>query len=153
MGGQNCTATLAHLDPFMRGEDPPCDAAMPQTCQVGDLSGKWGTITSDPFEATYVDDYASLVPGLGSFFGNRSFVLHFQNKTRITCANFAVVEGTQPAPESPEGSNCSATAVGTGSPAGPTPTQSIVPFLGAAPTTGAPMATLIVALAAIMFAL
>jgi len=35
----NCSGTLAHLDPFIRGEKPPCDASAPQTCQVGDLSG------------------------------------------------------------------------------------------------------------------
>jgi len=44
----NCTQTLAHLDPFIRGEDPPCDASAPETCQVGDLSGKYGKIPSLP---------------------------------------------------------------------------------------------------------
>ncbi|KAH9891387.1 superoxide dismutase [Xylariomycetidae sp. FL2044] len=84
----NCTSTLAHLDPYIRGEDPVCDAAAPATCQVGDLSGKWGKITSDPFTDTFVDPYASLVDGIGSYFANRSYVVHFANKTRITCANF-----------------------------------------------------------------
>jgi len=96
MGGQNCTATLAHLDPFMRGEDPPCDAAKPQTCQVGDLSGKWGKITSDPFTAHFQDDYASTKDGIGAFFGNRSFVLHYPNKTRLGCANFAMMPALMP---------------------------------------------------------
>ncbi|CAF3450160.1 hypothetical protein SNK03_000674 [Fusarium graminearum] len=84
----NCTATLAHLDPFARGEDPPCDAEKPESCQVGDNSGKHGKITSDPFETEYIDYYASTKEGIGAFFGNRSFVLHYANKTRITCANF-----------------------------------------------------------------
>ncbi|KAI6373742.1 hypothetical protein MCOR25_003371 [Pyricularia grisea] len=86
--GGNCTATLAHLDPFVRGETPVCNATAPQTCQVGDLSGKHGEITSDPFEATYTDKFASTHEGIGAFFGNRSFVLHYANKTRITCADF-----------------------------------------------------------------
>lgn len=45
----NCTATLAHLDPYVRGEQPPCDPTHPETCQSGDLSGKHGNVTGDPF--------------------------------------------------------------------------------------------------------
>jgi len=86
----NCTGDLAHLDPYIRGEAPPCDDTIPQTCQVGDLSGKHGMITSDPFTASYVDDYASTVNGIGAFFGNRSLTVHFANTTRITCANFTL---------------------------------------------------------------
>ena len=48
----NCTGTLAHLDPFIRGEMPPCDATQPETCQVGDLSGKHGKIMTSPFQAS-----------------------------------------------------------------------------------------------------
>ncbi|KAG9245995.1 superoxide dismutase [Calycina marina] len=90
----NCTKTLAHLDPFIRGETPACDSSSPETCQVGDLSGKHGKITSDPFYASYVDPYASTEEGIGSFFGNRSFVVHFANATRIACANFSQIAGT-----------------------------------------------------------
>ena len=121
----NCTDTLAHLDPFVRGEDPVCDAALPQTCQVGDLSGKHGKITSDPFVATYTDPYVTTIEGLGSYFGNRSFVVHFANKTRITCANFAITSGSS--------ANSTTTAVvpsGTAPATSTTakPSQSIVPF-------------------------
>jgi hypothetical protein len=48
----NCTATGAHVDPFVRGEAPPCDASAPATCQVGDLSGKHGKPTNETFSAT-----------------------------------------------------------------------------------------------------
>jgi hypothetical protein len=91
----NCTATLAHLDPFIRGEATPCDADHPETCQVGDLSGKYGAISTDEdtWEDSYVDLYASTLEGIGAFFGNRSIVIHYPNKTRITCANFEKVEG------------------------------------------------------------
>lgn len=159
----NCTETLAHLDPFIRGEATECDARLPQTCQVGDLSGKWGNITSDPFHDVYVDDYASLVPGLGSFFGNRSIVLHFSNKTRITCANFELVAGTPPEPECtstvpgsvtttpvrlPPGSTAPpfatgsspAGATGTGGVVAPQPSRSTVPVtVNAAPATSRQM--------------
>ncbi|KAL2134363.1 hypothetical protein VTI74DRAFT_354 [Chaetomium olivicolor] len=91
----NCTATLAHLDPFIRGEATPCNHNAPATCQVGDLSGKHGEIPADQdtWETSYVELYASTLEGIGAFFGNRSIVFHYPNKTRITCANFAKVEG------------------------------------------------------------
>ncbi|KAI5250565.1 hypothetical protein E4T42_04919 [Aureobasidium subglaciale] len=84
----NCTATGAHVDPYVRGETPVCDASSPATCQVGDLSGKHGKPTNETFSATYVDKYVSTVPGQGAFMGNRSIVVHYANKTRIACANF-----------------------------------------------------------------
>lgn len=46
----NCTKTLAHQDPYIRGEKPPCDPTQPETCQVGDLAGKHGKITTNPFQ-------------------------------------------------------------------------------------------------------
>ncbi|RDL36766.1 uncharacterized protein BP5553_06118 [Venustampulla echinocandica] len=89
----NCTGTKAHQDPYVRGETPVCDAKSPETCQVGDLSGKHGKIESDPTTQTYTDKYVSLTPGSNAFFGNRSITFHFANKTRISCANFALASG------------------------------------------------------------
>lgn len=116
-GSNNCTETLGHLDPFIRGETPACDASKPETCQVGDLAGKHGAaepkganlvyearlvvesfqyLTYDTNFLTlthsFTDPYVSLTPGVGAFFGNRSFVIHFANTTRITCANFEPVD-------------------------------------------------------------
>lgn len=108
----NCTGTLAHLDPFIRGENPPCDTSLPQTCQVGDLSGKYGKVTSDPFQAFYVDEFASTLPGLGSFFGNRSLTVHFGNTTRITCANFTLLEGVVGRAGLANSTNVTATSTG-----------------------------------------
>jgi hypothetical protein len=48
----NCTGTLGHLDPFVRGETPGCQEDRPDTCQVGDLAGKHGTITGKQFNAS-----------------------------------------------------------------------------------------------------
>jgi hypothetical protein len=50
----NCTGTGAHLDPYKRGEVPICDASKPETCQTGDLSGKFGNITAGELSAEYV---------------------------------------------------------------------------------------------------
>lgn len=124
----NCTSTLAHLDPYERGETTPCDPNAPQTCQVGDLSGKHGNITGDT-DATYTDNFASLKEGIGAFFGNRSLVFHFGNKTRITCANFEAVNAGNTCSGSP-----SSTASSTGTSA---PTSR--PTGGATPTTGSPI--------------
>lgn len=90
----NCTGTKAHLDPYIRGQVNPCDPEEPATCEVGDLSGKHGNITSNPFETTYLDLYLSTESGPASFFGNRSIVIHASNSTRLTCANFTLVTGT-----------------------------------------------------------
>ncbi|KAI1295826.1 superoxide dismutase [Xylaria venustula] len=79
---------FSSLDPFIRGEDPACNSTSPATCQVGDLSGKYGKITSDPYKAKFHDDFTAMYEGPGSYFLNRSLVVHFANKTRITCANF-----------------------------------------------------------------
>jgi hypothetical protein len=34
----------------------------------------------------------SLIPGAEAFIGDKSFVLHYPNKTRIACANFKLVQ-------------------------------------------------------------
>ncbi|KHJ32458.1 putative cytosolic cu zn superoxide dismutase protein [Erysiphe necator] len=90
----NCSGALGHLDPFIRGEDIACEKALPQTCQVGDLSGKHGKITEDPFSASYLDEFVSTTMGIGAFLGNRSIVIHSMNKTRLTCANFTMLKTT-----------------------------------------------------------
>ncbi|KAL8944075.1 MAG: hypothetical protein Q9216_000666 [Gyalolechia sp. 2 TL-2023] len=89
----NCTATLAHQDPYVRGEVPPCDPTQPQTCQSGDLAGKHGNITTSPFQISFLELYLSTVQGPASFFGNRSIVIHTSNTTRLTCANFTLTSG------------------------------------------------------------
>ncbi|PSR78564.1 superoxide dismutase [Coniella lustricola] len=87
----NCTDTEAHLDPFERGETPPCDPDLPQTCQVGDLAGKHGAIVTSKdntdFSESYTDDFTATGDGK-SFIGNLSVVIHYANLTRIACANF-----------------------------------------------------------------
>ncbi|RVD83903.1 uncharacterized protein DFL_005675 [Arthrobotrys flagrans] len=91
----NCTATGAHLDPYLRGEVTACDADAPETCQVGDLSGKYGRASEDAREGTwctsYIDKYLSLNSDDVSFIGNdRSIVVHNVNKTRIACGNIVL---------------------------------------------------------------
>ena len=94
----NCTGTGAHLDPYRRGEVPICDASKPETCQTGDLSGKFGNMTTQDWSQEYVDPYSSTDPSSKAYFGNLSVVVHLSNKTRIACANFTRIE----APEQPD---------------------------------------------------
>lgn len=140
----NCSGTLAHLDPYERGEATPCDVTRPETCQVGDLGGKHGNINSEPFNATYTDDYASTLSGIGAFFANRSIVIHFNNVTRITCANFtAVYEDTtgcsssSSSSPSPTMSPNTSSVMTTGQPTGMAPTTTGSP-VGSNTTTTIP---------------
>jgi len=88
----NCTLTLAHLDPFIRGQKVPCDPKRPQSCEVGDLAGKHGKIPADnngTYSNTYEDLYLTLTQGQGSFIGNRSVVVHTNDTKRYACANIS----------------------------------------------------------------
>lgn len=72
---------------------------------------------------SFLDLYLSSAEGPGSFFGNRSIVIHTSNATRLTCANFTLSTGN-----STSGGNSSAN---TTSPVAPT----LSPFTGGAATT------------------
>ena len=144
----NCTATLAHLDPYARGEAPVCDIAAPATCQVGDLSGKHGSVPGPSYTASYSDRYVSSTPGTVAYFGDKSFVVHFANKTRITCANFVqtgsgVANGTGGA--SPTGGAPAPTGTGY---TPPSPSGTIV--TGAGAVAGGSVAAGLVGLAALL---
>ncbi|KAK0729196.1 superoxide dismutase [Apiosordaria backusii] len=176
----NCSVTLAHLDPFIRGENTTCNSSAPETCQVGDLSGKFGAITPDDdgkWETTYTDLYSSTLEGIGAFFGNRSIVFHYPNKTRISCANFEKVEdgsggsmtsvtllpptatGNSSYTILPTGGVSSSSTVGGGGPStttagsgGGQPTTSTPPFSGAAGVRGGATGALVLG-AVVMFML
>ncbi|KAL9601357.1 MAG: hypothetical protein Q9179_002900 [Wetmoreana sp. 5 TL-2023] len=137
----NCTATLAHQDPYIRGEIPPCDPTQPETCQVGDLAGKHGNITTNPFQAAYLDLYLSTVQGPASFFGNRSIVIHTSNTTRLTCANFTLTSGNSTSANSTSSS-------GNGTVTGSNPVPS--PFTGGAAVTVVSAGAIVAGLAAFL---
>lgn len=56
-----------------------------------------------PVTYSYTDKFLSLVPGTPAYFGNRSLVVHFANKTRITCANFTTISTGYETPVVPGG--------------------------------------------------
>jgi hypothetical protein len=143
----NCTATLGHLDPYNRGETPPCNASEPDTCQVGDLSGKHGLIiatSGEPYEDEYNDYYISTTPGSPAYFGNLSVVVHSNDLTRLNCGNFELVSSSPTtgaagaSPHAAKGKNSTATASvsATTVKASPSPQSQSPPlFDGAASTT------------------
>ncbi|KAL8692442.1 MAG: hypothetical protein Q9218_002542 [Villophora microphyllina] len=134
---------FSHQDPYIRGEMPPCDPTQPQTCQVGDLAGKHGNITTNPFQTTFLDLYLSTVQGPASFFGNRSIVIHTSNTTRLTCANFTLTSGNS---SGSTGSSNGTSSSGNGTVAGSSP----VPFTGGATVTFVSVSAILAGLAAFM---
>ncbi|KAI9372499.1 superoxide dismutase [Aspergillus egyptiacus] len=91
----NCYQTGAHLDPYGRGQTPPCDITAPHTCEVGDISGKHGPAFAPPgevFSASFPDFFLSNNDDKPAFFGNRSFVVHGSGGERLTCGNFEEVD-------------------------------------------------------------
>jgi len=113
----NCTEASSHLDPYGAGAEIKCDKSAPETCEVGDLSGKYGAIESSPYHASYHDLYAATKEGDEAFFGDLSFVLHYANSTRLACANF-VKQEVAPNPTDCHPPN-SPVPTGTPTPTGP----------------------------------
>lgn len=86
----NCTGTAAHLNPYNGSETNSLAADK----EVGDLSGKHGTINGTSIDATYIDKYISLNKDDPAYFGNLSVVVHLHNTTRIACANITEVKSS-----------------------------------------------------------
>lgn len=83
----NCSGTLGHFNPY-NGSDTSTTWSGKE---VGDLSGRHGTINGTSISTLYVDPYLSLNTDSKLFFGNLSVVVHFHNTTRIACANITQV--------------------------------------------------------------
>ncbi|CAI4214500.1 unnamed protein product [Parascedosporium putredinis] len=87
----DCAGTGGHLDPFGRTQEPACESDWPESCEVGDLSGKHGTVEGTSDEYSFHDLFTSLNPANDAFFGDKSIVLHNNNGDRVACASFAPV--------------------------------------------------------------
>ncbi|KAH8150133.1 uncharacterized protein LAJ45_05819 [Morchella importuna] len=91
----NCNGTLAHLDPYQRGQTPACDKTAPETCEVGDMSGKHNAVPNTngslvEFHDAYVDNFISTKSGIAAFIGNRSIVIHKAGGGRYMCVNITL---------------------------------------------------------------
>ncbi|KAK3393536.1 Cu,Zn superoxide dismutase-like protein [Podospora didyma] len=88
----NCADTGTHLDSYVRGDSPPCDSTAPQTCEVGDLSGKYGTVTGPTVLKSFNDPYSALNIIMLGYIGNRGIVFHDSSSARIACATLLKAE-------------------------------------------------------------
>ncbi|KAH8697399.1 superoxide dismutase [Talaromyces proteolyticus] len=115
----SCAAAGSHLDPYHRGEDPPCNSAEPATCQLGDLSGKHELAIVAPgvdnFSAEYTDFYLSDRQESIAYIGNLSVVIHASNGTRLNCGNFEL-DGHLTVPSTRRSSTSVASKTGAPSP-------------------------------------
>jgi hypothetical protein len=147
----DCAETLGHLDPYNRGITPPCDAEAPETCQLGDLSGKHGEISGgpeSPFQDSYTDDYLSTRTGEAAFFGNLSVVVHSANDTRLSCGNFYLVSGATPTPSAAASTEKATNATASSA----TATSTFPVFTGAAiPARRLSMNAILLALGVFLF--
>ncbi|KAK1757831.1 hypothetical protein QBC47DRAFT_296684 [Echria macrotheca] len=89
--GGTCADTGGHLDSFVRGDSPPCDSTAPQTCEVGDLSGKYGKVDGTTVKKVFNDAYSALDKIMLGYIGERSIVFHDASSVRIACANITKV--------------------------------------------------------------
>ncbi|KAK3694519.1 Cu,Zn superoxide dismutase-like protein [Podospora appendiculata] len=88
----NCTETGGHLDSYLRGDSPPCDSSRPASCEVGDLSGKYGTVAGPTVKKFFNDPYSALnIINLG-YIGDRGIVFHDSSSARIACATLTKVK-------------------------------------------------------------
>jgi len=69
----------------------PCNPAAPNTCEVGDLSGKFGVLTSSFAKTSFVDPTLKL-SGPNSIFC-KSLVVHDSNGARWICADIQPIIG------------------------------------------------------------
>lgn len=96
----NCNSTGMHFDKYGVGDDHVCNSKEPETCQLGDMSGKHGAITfasqtsNNSRADAYHDDYLSTIINNTAFFGGLSVVVHRKrDKLRLACGNFALFSG------------------------------------------------------------
>ncbi|KAK9452459.1 superoxide dismutase [Dipodascopsis uninucleata] len=101
----NCTGTGGHLDPY--NGTTPFTSGSPAAAQVGDLSGKHGSIAANDtsFKASYVDPYISTSEDDEAYIGNLSVVFHSSNTSRIACANITEVSSAATVPSDTSGAS------------------------------------------------
>lgn len=97
----SCLATGGHLNPY----NGSATATEPAKLEVGDLSGKHGSIPGTSFNSYYVDNYISLNEEDPAYIGNLSVVVHYHNTTRIACANIKLVDSSSSSSNSSSSGN------------------------------------------------
>jgi Cu/Zn superoxide dismutase/Na+-transporting NADH:ubiquinone oxidoreductase subunit NqrD len=89
----SCASATGHFNPL--NATGTCNPAMPSTCEIGDLSGKFGALSGSSVNAMYSDANLPLF-GMNSIVG-RSVVIHASGTgARIACAD---IRGWDPVKE------------------------------------------------------
>ncbi|KAJ1962020.1 hypothetical protein IWQ62_003662 [Dispira parvispora] len=89
----DCNSAGGHFDPLHVKTNPDeyhCDPERPvETCEVGDLTGKFGTIKSSESGSYFASDWSDRQIGTSPelFVAKRSIVLHDSANTRVACGN------------------------------------------------------------------
>jgi hypothetical protein len=102
--GGDCKTALAHQNLNHVDPEKKCDTNAPETCENGDMSGKHGKISALMYggflnyAAQFVDLYTSTNSDHPAYIGNLSIVIHLPDKSRLACANFALVSGNASKP-------------------------------------------------------
>lgn len=92
-----CADTLGHFNPYNGVYVPASNKTVTSAeREVGDLSGKHGSINGTSLYTSYYDPYLSLNPNDKAFIGNLSVVVHFANSSRYACANLVKSTTVQP---------------------------------------------------------
>ncbi|PVI05969.1 Cu,Zn superoxide dismutase-like protein [Periconia macrospinosa] len=115
--GRDCATTGGHFDPYGVGT-ANCKEGQGALCEVGDLSGRFRPISveANVNENSFSDQYMSLDPKNKAFVGDKSFVIHNANSTRVACGNFVKINGGNTG--STPSQNGTAAPQTTGNPAG-----------------------------------
>ncbi|CAI6255890.1 unnamed protein product [Periconia digitata] len=129
VSGRDCNSTGGHLNPYKA--PAKCDASKRETCEVGDLSGKYGTIDATKYEEAFAEPYLSTNKEDKAFIGDKSIVFHDKDGKRVACASF------QGKLVKPDGSSTTLPAGGIGGPTGVPCANSTTPINnGTAPGVG-----------------
>jgi len=92
----DCYNLGGKLDPYQRGESPKCQFGGPETCQVGDLSGKYGKLDPVPTaRKQFVDRFSSLKESDAAFIGGRSVAIVDNTGARLACSNLVEAEDVE----------------------------------------------------------
>lgn len=88
---RDCEQVGNHFNPY--NAPPDCIKQRDDSyCQVGDFLGKHGFVNSTCFELQFQDPYLSLNKKSKSYIVGRSLVFHYENMTKLACADIELAD-------------------------------------------------------------
>lgn len=86
VSARDCNSTGGHLNPYKA--TGKCNSSKRETCEVGDLSGKYGTVEASKYQEAFAEPYLSTNKNDPAFVGDKSIVIHDKDNKRVACASF-----------------------------------------------------------------